>query len=172
LSHWPYIHNRVDGNAATDGRGERNQKRSRSTGLDQGSATFSNKRHILLHFPADITAEGPQNVDTVLFFRRLHMTTSQIVLNLILIVAIIKCKFRFDVLSNPDKVTSEEPKSRMRRRIHWLSTPAWTLGRTLENALGFHVVLNITCNWHNCFLLMEDCSSICFNKNLHKSNLL
>jgi len=95
-----------------------------------------------------------------------------IVLNLILRVVIKKCKIKFQVLSNPDKVTSEEPKSRMRRQIRWLPTPAWTLGRTLENARDFHVVLNITCNWHNCFLLMEDCSSICFNKNLHKSNLL
>jgi len=36
LSHQPYIHKRVNGNAEIDGRGERNQKRLKSTALDHG----------------------------------------------------------------------------------------------------------------------------------------
>jgi len=39
----------------------------------QGSATFFDKRAILLHSPPDMTGDETQNVDTVLFFIRLHM---------------------------------------------------------------------------------------------------
>jgi len=52
----------------------------------------------LLHFPADITGEEPQNVDTVLFFTRLHKGIGQIVINVIL--TLIKSKLKFYVLSN------------------------------------------------------------------------
>jgi len=45
---------------------------SAADGLFQGSATFFNKRAILLHLPADMTGEEPQNVDDVLFFMGLH----------------------------------------------------------------------------------------------------
>jgi len=37
-----------------------------------GSAIVFNKGVILLHVPADMTSEEPQNVNTVSFFMRLH----------------------------------------------------------------------------------------------------
>jgi len=40
--------------------------------LDQGRQLFFIKRAILLHLPADMNDEVPQNVDTVLFFVRFH----------------------------------------------------------------------------------------------------
>jgi len=40
--------------------------------LAQGSATLFQKRAILQHLPADMTIEEPQNVHTVLYFKRLH----------------------------------------------------------------------------------------------------
>jgi len=42
LSHQPYIHKRANGNAAIDGKGERNQKRLRSTALDHGTVKRCN----------------------------------------------------------------------------------------------------------------------------------
>jgi len=40
------------------------------------AATFFNKSAIQLYFPANVTGEEPQNIDTVLFFMRLHMDIS------------------------------------------------------------------------------------------------
>ena len=42
LSYQPYIHKRVNGNAAIDGRGERNQKWLRSSSLDHGTINRCN----------------------------------------------------------------------------------------------------------------------------------
>jgi len=38
----------------------------------EGSTTFYNKTAIQIYLPAGMTGEEPQNVDTVLFFMRLH----------------------------------------------------------------------------------------------------
>jgi len=88
---------------------------------------FFYKRAILLHFPADMTGEEPQSVDTVLF---LHATSCGHKLNCdqLIILIIIKCKFIFQVLSNPERATSEELKSRMRRWKHTLPTPVIKFG--------------------------------------------
>jgi len=37
-----------------------------------GRQTFFYKRAILIHFPAEMTGGEAQNVDTVIFFLRLH----------------------------------------------------------------------------------------------------
>jgi len=48
-----------------------------------------------------MTGEELQRIDAALFFTLLHMD-KKIALNLIVIVIIIKCKFKFHVLSNPE----------------------------------------------------------------------
>jgi len=81
--------------------------------IDQGSTTCFNKRAILLQYPAEMTGEETQSIDTVLSLMRLHVDISQILINLFLIVTIIiNCKFKFQVLSNPERATSEALKSR------------------------------------------------------------
>ena len=91
-------------------------------GEEWRSVTFF-KRAILPNFPADMTGEEQQNVDTVIIFTRLHIHLRWIALNLILIVIIIESKFKFEVLSNPERATSEGRKGRMRLRSRRLPTP-------------------------------------------------
>jgi len=61
-----------------------------SNALTKGWQPFLT-RAILLHLPADMASEEPQNVDGVLFFMHLHRSIGSIAINLILILA--KCKF-------------------------------------------------------------------------------
>ena len=63
LSHRPYIHNRVNGNAAIDGRGERNRRRLRSTALGYSLESLCGK-------------SGPEN--TQCGFRHGRSTTDNI----------------------------------------------------------------------------------------------
>ena len=78
-----------------------------------GVGTYFDKRAILLQFrqiwPVDRRGwggrRGATKLDAVLFFMRLHMNFKLNCTNLIIVVIIIKCKFKFQVLSNAERTT-------------------------------------------------------------------
>ena len=78
----------------------------------RGRYLFWQKSHSA-SVPADMTGgpgwgggrRGATKLDAVLFFMRLHMNFKLNCTNLIIVVIIIKCKFKFQVLSNAERTT-------------------------------------------------------------------